>query len=173
MRTAVVLPLLLISASAAAGDKLPDGTEVRAPVSYRNLTLIPLVADKVAKSPDLITLDEGMDKGVVTVSERGQGGSVNELQLENRSTKPLFLMAGEVVLGGQQDRIIGRDTIIPPKQKQTVAVFCVEHGRWSGDRRFHTGKALAHGKLRMQANFEGQAKVWQEVADKNLSLHTT
>lgn len=90
MRKAVVLPLLLISASALAEDKLTDGTEVRAPVSHRNLTLIPLVGDKIVKTPDLITLDEGMDKGTVVVSELGQGGSVNELQLENRSTKPLF-----------------------------------------------------------------------------------
>ena len=172
MRKAAVLPLLLISASAIAEDKLTDGTEVRAPVSYKNLTLMPLVGDKIVKTPDFITLDDGMENGTVVVSELGQGGSVNELQLENRSTKALFLMAGEVVLGGQQDRIIGRDTIIPPRQKQPVSVYCVEHGRWSGKKGFHTGKALAHGKLRVQANFAGQAKVWEEVADKNQKRKT-
>jgi hypothetical protein len=152
---------------AAADDKLPDGVTIREPLTYKNLTLLPLLTDKVPKTGDFLVLDEGMDKGLVVINEKGQGGSVNELQLENRSDKQLFLMAGEVVLGGQQDRIIGRDTIIPPKGKQDVPVFCVEHGRWSGDKRFHAGKALAHTKLRNEANYGGQGQVWQEVADKN------
>ena len=170
MRRTVLLSLLCISSVssvAAADEKLGDNVSVREPMTYKNLSLIPLVADKVPKTGDFMVLDEGMDKGLVVINEKGQGGSVNELSLENRSDKALFLMAGEVVLGGQQDRIIGRDTIIPPKGKQDVPVFCVEHGRWSGDKRFRAGKALAHTKLRNEANYGGQGKVWQEVADKN------
>jgi len=167
MRRTVFLSLLCASSVAAADDKLGDGVSVRDALTYKNLSLIPLVTDKAPKTGDFLVLDEGMDKGLVVVNEKGQGGSVNQLSLENRADKPLFLMAGEVVLGGQQDRIIGRDTIIPPKKRQDVPVFCVEHGRWSGDKRFHAGKALAHTKLRNEANYGGQGQVWQEVADKN------
>lgn len=167
MNRTVLLSLLVASSVASADDKLGDGVSVREPMTYKNLSLIPLITDKVPKTGDFLVLDEGMDKGLVVVNEKGQGGSVNQLSLENRADKPLFLMAGEVVLGGQQDRIIGRDTIIPPKQKQDVPVFCVEHGRWSGDKRFHAGKALAHTKLRNEANYGGQGQVWQEVAEKN------
>src|SRR5262249_42546619 len=110
---------------------------------------------------------EGMRRGVVTVSEKGDGGDVNSLALDNRSDKPLFLMSGEVVLGGQQDRIIGRDTIIPPKHKQNLPLYLLEHGRWNGEARFRAGGAMAHPKLRAQADFAGQSEVWREVADKN------
>src|SRR5262249_20941597 len=122
MRRTVFLSLLCASSVAAADDKLGDGVSVRDALTYKNLSLIPLVTDKARKTGDFLVREEGMDKGLVVVNEKGQGGSVNQLSLENRADKPLFLMAGEVVLGGQQDRIIGRDTIIPPKKRQDVPV---------------------------------------------------
>src|SRR5437588_266271 len=72
-----------------------------------------------------ITLDEGLKAGRVQVAEVG-GGSVNQLNVTNEDDKPLYLMGGEVVLGGQQDRLLGSDTIIPAKSKSVpVTVFCV------------------------------------------------
>ena len=38
---------------------------------------------------------------------------MNQLVLINRGKKPLVLLAGEVVSGGKQDRIIGKDRIVP------------------------------------------------------------
>ncbi len=38
---------------------------------------------------------------------------VNQLVLINRGKRPLLLLAGEVVSGGKQDRIIGKDRIVP------------------------------------------------------------
>ena len=61
-----------------------------------------------------------------------EGASVNELTLVNRSGKKLLLLAGEVVVGGQQDRIVQEDRIIPPVSIPiALSVFCVEHGRWT------------------------------------------
>jgi hypothetical protein len=58
---------------------------------------------------------------------------VNHLALINHSTKPLYLMPGEIIVGGQQDRTIAQEYIIPPGNKTVlVDVFCVEHGRWAG-----------------------------------------
>ena len=59
-------------------------------------------------------------------------GPVNSLTLANRAKLPLFLLSGEVVIGGKQDRIIGKNTVVAPRTTETVPVFCVEHGRWSG-----------------------------------------
>jgi hypothetical protein len=40
--------------------------------------------------------------------------------------------AGEIIFGGRQDRMIIRDTILNPSEKdQYVPVMCVEEGRWS------------------------------------------
>jgi hypothetical protein len=58
---------------------------------------------------------------------------VNRLMVVNRSGKPLYLMPGEVVVGGDQDRTIGEETTIASTGKPvSIDVFCVEHGRWRG-----------------------------------------
>jgi hypothetical protein len=59
------------------------------------------------------------------------GSDVNRLLVLNKSNKPLYLMPGEIIVGGQQDRVIGSEVVIQPsEQAQTIDVFCVEHGRW-------------------------------------------
>src|SRR5919197_3306068 len=61
-----------------------------------------------------------------------EGASVNELALVNKSGKKLLLLAGEVIVGGQQDRIVQEDLIIPSSGVPiALSVFCVEHGRWT------------------------------------------
>ncbi len=59
------------------------------------------------------------------------GNSVNRLIVANNSDKPLYLMAGEIIVGGDQDRAIGQDYVIAQSQEPVeIEVFCVEHGRW-------------------------------------------
>jgi len=61
------------------------------------------------------------------------GNDVNQLLVVNRSEKPLYLMPGEVIIGGDQDRTIGQELVIAADGKPTaIDVFCVEHGRWGG-----------------------------------------
>ena len=61
------------------------------------------------------------------------GADVNHLLVLNRSKKPLYLMPGEITIGGEQDRVIGREYIIEVGDKPVeIEVFCVEHGRWEG-----------------------------------------
>jgi hypothetical protein len=41
------------------------------------------------------------------------------------------LLAGEIVTGGKQDRIIGKDRLVPAESDPVdLSVFCVEPGRW-------------------------------------------
>jgi hypothetical protein len=59
--------------------------------------------------------------------------SVNELAIENVSDDDIYVQAGDIVKGGQQDRMIGVDLIVPSRSgKLPISAFCVEHGRWSG-----------------------------------------
>jgi hypothetical protein len=144
------------------------------PIQVRSLALTPIIStDPPGAEEDLLVLDEAMPKKLVEIKEVA-GGSVNNLQLTNRADQPLFLLAGEVIIGGKQDRIIGSNTIIPPKTTQDVPVFCVEHGRWNGEsNEFTTANALAHGRLRGHASFDSQQAVWAEVAAKNEQRKTT
>jgi len=150
---------------------LGDGTRVGTAVRYQHLTLLPIVATGAVDTTDYLVLDEGMKHHQVRIKERPDA-EVNELTISNRSEKPLFLMAGEVVIGGQQDRIIGKNTIIAGKTTQAVPVFCVEHGRWDGRKaEFASAGALAHTELRGKASYDGQGDVWDEVASKNVKRH--
>jgi hypothetical protein len=59
-------------------------------------------------------------------------GDVNTLMVLNTSGKPLYLMPGEVISGGNQDRTIGQELVIDSSEKPVpIEVFCVEHGRWA------------------------------------------
>lgn len=153
----------------AEGEFELDGDKtVLTPITYKNLTLFPVVAKKQKKTKNYLVLDEGMKSKDVRIIEKGDGGNVNKLMIHNRSEDPLFLMAGEVIIGGKQDRIIGKNTVIAPKSKISVPVFCVEHGRWDSRKAdFQTANSLAHTKLRRSASFDGQSEVWAEVSAKN------
>ena len=62
---------------------------------------------------------------------RNDGAQVNRLVLVNNSKHPLLLLAGEIVTGGKQDRVIGKDRIVPAESDPVdLSVFCVEPGRW-------------------------------------------
>jgi hypothetical protein len=64
-------------------------------------------------------------------SSSWSGNDVNRLLVVNRSDKPLYLMPGEILLGGDQDRTVGQELVIAPSQEPVpIDVFCVEHGRW-------------------------------------------
>ena len=63
-----------------------------------------------------------------------RGDQVNTLVLVNNSERPLLLLAGEIVTGGKQDRVIAKDRIVPAGSEPiNLGVFCIEPGRWTED----------------------------------------
>jgi len=155
------------------------------PVTYENLTVFPVVSSASYDTSPFLTLDEGLASGEVVVREQGAegmirrrgdrgnviqptystGASVNQLVLINRGKRPLLLLAGELVSGGKQDRIIGKDRIVPVgAEPLPLDVFCVEHGRWSAGANFTDAKTIVHPSVREQATLEhDQTKVWSAV----------
>jgi len=166
-----VLALFGVARGAVAdeGLGLSPGQKLLSPITYRQLALFPIVQTALATDKtQYLTLTEGLKGKVVTVAELGGGGSVNTLLVTNKSLKPLLILGGEVVLGGQQDRILGQDTIVPAHEEMRVQVFCVEHGRWSGGRQFSAAQGMADTKMRVRAKYRAdQSQVWAEVAKKN------
>ncbi len=123
------------------------GYKVLEAIRHGNLTVFPVVAAKSYPTGEFMTLDEGLRSGDVVVTEAGNvqglirrhttpvirhdGAEVNRLVLVNNSKRPLLLLAGEVVSGGKQDRVIGKDRIVPAESDPVdLSVFCVEPGRW-------------------------------------------
>ncbi|HWO21576.1 MAG TPA: DUF6569 family protein [Kofleriaceae bacterium] len=162
-------------APADAGS-ISERAALLAPIQVESLTLTPIVATaQIATggtAAPMLVLDEAMTSGKVKIAENDRE-SVNNLTMINSSEQPVFVLAGEVIIGGKQDRIIGANTVIPAKTTLSVPVYCVEHGRWDNSSRvFSTANALAHGKLRGKASFEAQGDVWKEVAETNAKRKT-
>ena len=164
--------LLWRPAAAETAFELGPGQRVLAPITYKQLAIFPIVEQgTVADTTQYLTLAEGLKSKQVEVSEAKGGAAVNHVTVANHSGRPLLLLGGEIILGGQQDRILGKDTIIPAHEETTVQVFCVEHGRWSGGRAFTETGGIVEGKTRAKAKFAGdQGQVWQEVAKKTAAL---
>src|SRR4051812_29626447 len=95
------------------------------------------------------TLDEALAAGTLEVTELTEGGSVPLLKVVNRGTEPVFLMAGEQLVGAKQNRILNTSLLVPAGSELTVPVSCVEAGRWGyRSAKFGSGGNMSHGKLR-------------------------
>lgn len=140
-----------------------------------NLVVYPVTSRSQVDVGPLVSLDEALAKHTAEVREMAGGGSVNTLVIENKGTVPVFVLAGTIVKGGNQDRQIGQDFIIESKQITPVDAFCVEHGRWNGQRngqatagQFGTSEVLATSKVRAAGQYKkNQSEVWAKVSEAN------
>lgn len=144
-----------------------DGAEVMAPIGKGALRVYPVRTRRMA-SHRYLTLDEGVRRGLVEVSETLRGGTVNRLRVDNRSGRVLVLIAGEILAGGKQDRTVDADLLLPPHSGPVpVGVFCVEQRRWDGATPRlmpETFFALPRTRGSLAAG-ASQADVWGEVAE--------
>jgi hypothetical protein len=171
------------SGSPAPQPKSEGDWHLLDPITYENISIFPVVSSTSQDTAAFLTLDEGLSTGDVTVSEQGgdgmarsrdgrpsasqysTGASVNRLVLINRGKRPVLLLAGELVSGGKQDRIIAKDRIVAPgSDPLPLDVFCVEHGRWSSGVQFSAAKTMVHPSVREQAALkQNQNEVWASV----------
>ncbi len=155
------------------GTKSIEGLDryaLGSPVSYHNVTIVPIVltsSEKIQKE-DYVSLAEAKRNGWVEISEMPTGQEVSRLYVRNLAKKPLLLLSGELLLGGKQDRVVAKDTVVPPGEEMAVPVFCVEHGRWTGETsKFDYSDSMAPQSVRKMATFGSQQQVWDEVGDYN------
>jgi hypothetical protein len=180
--------------------------KVLEPIGHENLTVFPVVAPKSYATGEFLTLDEGLRSGEVVVTEYGNVrgllrrrttaamqhdiAEVNRLVLINNSKRPLLLLAGEIVTGGKQDRVIGKDRIVPSESDPVdLSVFCVEPGRWvassdhfgasgttyasgsAGGGGASSGTLMAQPSVRAKAmGDKDQNQVWAEVRKQQQSM---
>ena len=179
--------------SAGGSGEINDSYRVLAPIESGNLLLFPVVrtGGKSAPGTPFLTLDEGFKNGTVEVTEAGRvrglvrhrdngpailadrpGDQVNTLVLVNNSNQPLLLLAGEIVTGGKQDRVIAKDRIVPPGSDPIdLSVFCIEPGRWvesspvfGASSNAPVGSFMVQPTVRQQAMVaKNQQQVWDSV----------
>jgi hypothetical protein len=217
-RLFVALAVLLVVAGMVCLNQRPveageqpatSGYKVLEPIRHGSLTVFPVVAYKSYPTSEFLTLDEGLRSGEVEVTEYGnvrglvrrrplpavqvQSAEVNRLVLINNSKRPLLLLAGEIVTGGKQDRVIGKDRIVPAESDPVdLSVFCVEPGRWTASSdHFATsgatyagnvggpmhgavaGAVMAQPSVRAKAmGDKDQSQVWAEVRKQQQAMTT-
>src|SRR5690348_9433390 len=178
--------LLLVCASLVWGGNPGPSYKVLSPISHGNLTIFPVVSSNEHDTSQFITLDDGIRSGEVVITEAGRlgglirgphhripvsGPQVNNLVLVNNSKHPLILLAGEIVTGGKQDRVVGKDRVIPAESDPVdLGVFCVEPGRWTEtSTQFTSMKSqMAQPSVRGKAMVaQNQQQVWDSVGAAN------
>jgi len=115
--------------STAGKDSKAAGIKLTGPFTYKNLTIFLVHGPDTIKDLHLITLAEALKEKKVLIRETG---NVNELAVQNLSKdSDIFIQSGDIVKGGQQDRLLACDLVVPTgSAKMPLPSFCVESGRW-------------------------------------------
>ncbi len=169
-------------------------TEVGDGVASASMTVFPVFGPPADSPLVYYTLAESIEEGWVVVAER-PSATVPELELKNQGTALVFILDGEEIVGGRQNRIANASYLIAPEMTVSLPVSCVEHGRWhptaahfsSGEtansslRRAkeeqvkaslrHSSAAPAAARLAPSARYSSdQGAVWDSVAETQAAL---
>jgi hypothetical protein len=137
------------------------------PYTHKNLSIFLVHGKSLIKAKSFLTLQEALVQKKVVVYETQ---SVNELSIQNFSDEDVYVQSGDIVKGGQQDRMMGVDLIVPPRSgKMPISAFCVEHGRWSGRGNERAGSfnssadSATTKEIKLAARANSQGGVWENV----------
>lgn len=165
-----VVAVMAVNSPGVAKPPAPPKYKFSGPHTHGNLSLYYIHGADAMPGKMILTLKEAMEKHVVTVHETS---NVNTLTIENTSTEvEVFVMAGDVVKGGKQDRVIAFDLVLPMKSGVVpLPSFCVEQGRWkkrgaeATDKFTCSDSQICSKELKVAVNgARQQSEVWKEVA---------
>jgi ARG/rhodanese/phosphatase superfamily protein len=139
------------------------------PYTHNNLSIFLVHGKDLLPGKNFLTLQEALAQNKVRVYETKE---VNELAIQNLSNQDVYVQSGDIVRGGDQDRMISIDFIVPPKSgRMPIAAFCVESGRWSrrGGEQSETfgssNNSVATRDLKLAAkSAKSQEAVWANVS---------
>jgi hypothetical protein len=181
-------------ATAAVEHGVKNDHEIGAPKVFDNLTILPVTSKAQEDIGPITSLEDALAKKTAVVREMGAdananlrtnagsmamqigaGPQVNSLVIENKGTIPIYVLAGTIVKGGNQDRQIGDDFIVGANETVPVEAYCVEHGRWTAQRegvatggQFGVVGLLTDSTVRTAAQYKhDQGEVWSKVAQVN------
>jgi len=148
-----------------AATRLLRRVRVDGPYSYKHVTIFPLSLRAPTELSDVYTMAQAVARDWLVVRERKKA-EVPYVTVRNSSPHYVFCLAGEIVAGGKQNRVVRNDLLLPPHSGDVlVSVYCVEKGRWAGARvEFEPAAGLVHPKLRKSAAMgASQDSVWREI----------
>jgi len=114
---------------------------------------------------DYLLLSEAVDKGIVTMKETSNAGTVQVILLENRGKTPVLGVQGEEYVGAKQNRTLNLSFLAGPG-KTEIPVTCVEQGRWAHRSRQFTGGSYEPSSIRAQKAAMLKEKIAGGARDK-------
>lgn len=164
---------VLVARTAQSQNAAPQNTSTNdyrlsGPYTHKNLTIFLVHGKELMPGKNFLTLQEALAQKKVIVYETKD---VNELAIRNLSNQDVYVQSGDVVRGGEQDRMISVDFIVPPKSRRMpIAAFCVESDRWNkrGNESAagfgSSDNAVATKDLKLAAKrSNSQSEVWETV----------
>jgi hypothetical protein len=142
---------------------------ISGPYTHKNLTVYLVHGKDLISGHNFLTLQEALAQKKVVVYETKD---VNELAIRNFSNQDVYVQAGDIVRGGDQDRMISTDFIVPAKSgRMPIAAFCVESGRWNKRGREESSNfsssenSVSTKELKLAAKRDNsQQAVWNNVS---------
>src|SRR5262249_40866724 len=135
-----ILPPPDIEAPVASGrlselERAARALRIGGSSQHGGLTVFWLTNVVPASTLPVETLEEARASDALTITERA-APTVPELVVDNRGKSHVLLMAGEILVGGKQNRVLREDILLPPLSgARPIGVYCVEQGRWNEGRR--------------------------------------
>ncbi len=133
------------------------------------------------------TLDEAVENKLIDLTEVDEGGRVPTIKVVNKSNRMVFLMAGEELVGGKQNRVLNASMMVAAKGEIPIPVTCVERGRWGyKSKNFSSSTTSSHSYLRRMISRQAtdsyktagtpgsdQGAVWGEIGRKMEKMGTS
>lgn len=127
------------------------------PLHRGPLTVFPIWNGRAVSSRGYVLAD-----GVVQVAEREGFAVVEQLVVHNPAPRPALVLEGDLLEGGQQDRVANRSILVAAGRAEVLEVSCVEQGRWHGGRAQQRTGRRAPLVIRAAAR-QSQGEVWRRV----------
>lgn len=99
------------------------------PMAFGPLSVRPIFSDP--QSLGLSTLSAALRNNIAQVEELSDSGVVGCLRVRNLGPKALFILDGESVIGGKQNRTFNTSLIVLAGETVLAPVSCLERGRWA------------------------------------------
>jgi hypothetical protein len=131
-----------------------DGYAVRDPIVDGRLSIVPIVAleGTPVATRDVIPLAEAMRRNLASVRRIDDG---YDLVVGNHSEHPVLVLAGELVVGGPQDRVFAETLVLAPRRARVVQAHCVEPARRTGPDAYRPSGILADLETRRMSDRRG------------------
>jgi len=144
----------------------------------RNIVITPVYLQiDLSEKKDFLTLDESIEKKY-SIKIRDIS-DINKVEIENNTDRNLFVMDGEQLTGGLQNRMFVHSFVLEPQRRNNYNVYCIESGRWGGNTRvFNTQRDLSYTKVRLLNLISTRTKkktaqdtIWKEIEKKSQTLN--